>query len=246
MKAKSKVRAGSIPKKFDAKFLDWFRTAIERSWAGASAPTLAYYKKNNLGGIAWQKGTRFTNPLTSSQIESLEKEVGFAFPADYKFFLEHLHATNKPRTGAMFGEDGKLRAISKPGFRNWLTDGVAIDEATLAVFDGFLFDVEQSEVWSKRWGKRPTTKRAREKVLRAQFAKAPKLLPIFGHRFLLAEPNKIGNPVLSIHQTDIIVYGANLRDYLLREFHELLGVPAPKVAKWATDYTKIPFWGEFL
>lgn len=246
MTAKLKAKTNSIPRKFDEKFLSWFRAGMERSWASAKAPPLAYYKKNNLGGIAWQKGTRFANPLNASQIKTLEKEVGFAFPADYRLFLEHLHATNKARTGASFGENGNLTATKKPGFRDWLTESDAIDEATSSVFEGFIFDIEQSAVWSKRWGKRPTTKKAREKALRAQFAKAPKLIPIFGHRFLLAEPNKIGNPVFSIHQTDIIIYGANLRDCLLREFHQLLGVPAPRVTTWTNDYTKIPFWGEFL
>jgi hypothetical protein len=32
------------------------------------------------------------------------------------------------------------------------------------------------------------------------------------------EPSRPGNPVFSVHQTDIIHYGADLRDYLEREF----------------------------
>lgn len=33
-----------------------------------------------------------------------------------------------------------------------------------------------------------------------------------------AEPHLPGNPIFSVHQTDIIYYGIDLRDYLIHEF----------------------------
>lgn len=55
-------------------------------------------------------------------------------------------------------------------------------------------------------------------IARKDFETWPKLLPIFGHRFLAAEPCRRGNPIFSIMQTDIICYGANLAHYLMLEF----------------------------
>ena len=56
---------------------------------------------------------------------------------------------------------------------------------------------------------------------------APKLVPIIGHRYLLAEPCKAGNPILSIYQSDIIIYGVTLHNYFLTEFEDLTGVEHP-------------------
>lgn len=79
-------------------------------------------------------------------------------------------------------------------------------------------------------------------------AAAPTLIPITGHRYLLAEPCRVGNPVLSVYQADIISYGADLRRYLLIEFAGLLGIPRPNVIQQAGEadprLEDIPFWGE--
>ena len=48
---------------------------------------------------------------------------------------------------------------------------------------------------------------------------APRLIPVFGHRMMPAEPHQTENPVFSIHQADIICYGFDLADYLRREFN---------------------------
>ncbi|MFZ5439189.1 MAG: hypothetical protein ACOZQL_04230 [Myxococcota bacterium] len=53
---------------------------------------------------------------------------------------------------------------------------------------------------------------------RTLLAHAPKLVPVFGHRFLVTEPLRAGNPVLSVYQSDIIVYGNSLADDLAHEF----------------------------
>ena len=47
---------------------------------------------------------------------------------------------------------------------------------------------------------------------------APELIPIYGHRAIPAEPPEAGNPVFSIVQTDVMVYGSNLHEYLINEF----------------------------
>jgi len=52
-----------------------------------------------------------------------------------------------------------------------------------------------------------------------KIAEAPKLIPVYSHRFLPSEPLANGNPVLSVWQTDIIIYhGPDLESYFEREF----------------------------
>ena len=56
------------------------------------------------------------------------------------------------------------------------------------------------------------------RVAEQLIAAAPRLIPVYIHRMMPAEPHLPGNPVFSVHQTDIIVYGTDLRDYLVHEF----------------------------
>jgi hypothetical protein len=44
------------------------------------------------------------------------------------------------------------------------------------------------------------------------------MIPVYGHRYLPAGRATYGHPVLSIYQTDIIVYGTDLADYINHEF----------------------------
>jgi hypothetical protein len=52
---------------------------------------------------------------------------------------------------------------------------------------------------------------------------APGLIPIHGHRYLPTLPVEPGNPVLSVHQTDIICYGLNLEDDFANEYRCYFG-----------------------
>jgi hypothetical protein len=51
-----------------------------------------------------------------------------------------------------------------------------------------------------------------------QYDKAPILIPIYFHRYIPSEPYEKGNPVYSVHQTDIIYYGENLESYFQIQF----------------------------
>jgi hypothetical protein len=54
------------------------------------------------------------------------------------------------------------------------------------------------------------------------------------------EPHVRGNPVLSVHQTDIIYYGFNLTDYFYHEF------ALPGREPWPEVVRPIRFWASFL
>jgi hypothetical protein len=104
-------------------------------------------------------------------------------------------------------------------------------------FEGFLFDVERNGLWWPTWGPRPAEAAQRRDALRAVFATVPKLIPLFGHRYLPADPCEPGNPVFSVYQSDVIYYGADLQDWMQRERTGWDTVPWPPVKK-------IRFWSE--
>jgi hypothetical protein len=62
------------------------------------------------------------------------------------------------------------------------------------------------------------------------------LIPIYRHRMMPDEPLSPGNPVFSVHQTDIIHYGFDLADYLRCEFN------LPGREPWPTQVRTIRFW----
>jgi hypothetical protein len=104
-------------------------------------------------------------------------------------------------------------------FPNWR----ALDDPELETrldwpFDGIRFDIEHNSFWLPQWGQRPAELSSAIELARAAVAAAPRLIPVYSHRFLPAEPLESGNPVLSVYQTDIIYYGRDLRSYFAHEF----------------------------
>ena len=140
----------------------------------------------------------------------------------------------------------------RPSFYDWRRDDEALKGTFSLPLGGLLFDVEHADLWMKSWGERPKSRKARKQVLSKLVAAAPKLIPVYGHRYLLADPLEAGNPVLSVHQADIIVYGSNLRNYLFLELSDLLGIPQDEAAEVADEgvtleqIAAIPFWGELM
>ena len=103
----------------------------------------------------------------------------------------------------------------------------------------FHFDVINNGFWRPDWGERPDDPDDARGVVADQLARVPALIPIFIHRAIPNEPLEPGNPVFSVWQAvDMIVYGADLRRYLMHEFHD---VPDP-----ADPDRSIRFWTEML
>jgi len=76
--------------------------------------------------------------------------------------------------------------------------------------------------------------------LREVFNRAPKLIPLFGHRYIPEEPFESGNPVFSVYQTDVVHYGADLHDWLYRERHGSKSKPWPL----PNEIKYIPSWSD--
>jgi hypothetical protein len=269
----------SIPDGFGPEFLDWFRAQTEGYWASipeaTPEETLAQYAEWGVGGSSWQHGTKWLDGLSDEQIDAVEAQWGMRFPPNYRLFLRRLHTVNKLRRRAHYlGMDESpeskgqyLASVLVPkykqymvleegaSFYDWIHGEESIRDALERVVDGLAFDVEENNLWPESWGTKPDAAEEREQRVRELVAAAPKLIPVFGHRFLLAEPCEAGNPVFSIMQSDIIIYGADLRDYFLIEFaDELLALSPNDEAVKAAEarisdilrYESIPFWGELL
>jgi len=138
--------------------------------------------------------------LSLREIQLIEAELGFHFPDDFAFLLQN---------------------VRDPGsvLFPWSSfNKSAYDDAIRWVLEGIEFSVEADGFWQGRWGPRPQALPEALEIVRGDFATWPKLLPLYGHRFLAAEPCRSNNPVFSIMGTDIICYGANLAHYLMHEF----------------------------
>jgi hypothetical protein len=227
-------------------FLAWFRNATEASWARTDTPTLADFERTRTTGAVFQRGTRWSGGFTASEIARAEEKHRVLFPPDLRLFLETLGTTDRPRIGAGFDKRNRVVIVETSGFADWRR-GDEIRRARAWVVDGLLFDVEENALWLEAWPARPTDAEARSAIVRAAVTAAPPLLPLLGHRFLVGEPFRVGNPVLSVMQSDIIVYGGDLRDYLLTEFASCLCESPRHVDGDAHEKASAtPFWNEFI
>jgi len=165
--------------------------------------------------------------LTEVEFARVEEEFGFEFADDHRAFLATV-----------------LPVERHPGAHTWpdWRDG---DPAVLRAqldrpIDGVLFDVEHNRFWHRGWGERPADIGEALVTARKELAEVPRLVPVYGHRFLPAGRGTSGHPVMSIHQTDMIYYGADLADYIEREFGYV-----PNWTDWDPQAT-VPFWSDFL
>ena len=153
-----------------------------------------------------------------------------------------------------YGRRQDMVLTEEPSFYDWSRDLGAISGLLDWIVEGLEFDVECNGLWAPSWGEKPATLAEQTGRLRELVEEAPKLIPVYGHRCLVEKADDRGNPVLSIWQSDIIVYGNDLRDYLLHDFGYLLGLSDEMVdasrPAWSDDdvrrHEAIPFWGELL
>lgn len=162
----------------------------------------------------------WTSGYTQAELESAERRFGLRFPPD----LADLLRERRPTDGY-----------------DWRTDDGRIRQALRWPLEGLQFDVEHNALWWPEWGDRPATRGERAEALRAIVESAPRLVPIIGHRYIPETPHEAGNPVFSVMQSDIVYYGADLADYLRREFS-----PAPPRTPVERPRRRIPFWSDLV
>lgn len=179
---------------------------------------------NGLRGMAYQRGhIEFEPGLTDTEIGEIEERFNFRFPPDLSEFLQ---------AGLPYGE----------GFPDWRSN----DERSLRDWldlprDGVAFDVRSNGVWLPSWGPKPEESDQAERLINELVRAAPTLIPVYSHR-MIPEGPRAGNPVFSVHQTDIIVYGCNLASYLCNEFK----VATPTELNRGDKAQQIEFWSAIV
>jgi hypothetical protein len=166
-------------------------------------------------------GVKFADGLTDDEVRGVELRYGFRFPPDLREFLQ----------AGLPISDGfpDWRNGSPQDLQQWLDTPL----------DGILFDVQHNGFWLPEWGQRPVESDEAAVVVRQLVKDAPTLIPVCQHRMIPDRPHLAGNPVFSVHQTDIIYYGCDLRDYFL---HEFLCVNLGWWPMFANSIRKIEFW----
>jgi hypothetical protein len=164
--------------------------------------------------------------LTDREMAAVEATFGFEFADDHRAFL----AAALPVWTS--GHDDHPDKASW-GWPNWRDlDSEQLRRQVEWPRTAALTDIRNGH-WPDGWGKRPTDGEAAEGKAERLLARAPRLVPVYAHRYLPAGRATSGHAVLSVHHlTDIIVYGIDLPDYIDHEFRE------PEVTA--------PFWQAYV
>ncbi|MFG2976977.1 hypothetical protein ACGFYY_28810 [Streptomyces sp. NPDC048331] len=159
--------------------------------------------------------------LTERELDAVEARFGFTFSADHRVFL----AAGLPHGSRRW-----------PDWRNGDPEDLA--ERLSHPVEGVLFDVEHNDFWHPAWRPRPTGMPDALQIARSELATVPQLVPVYSHRYLPGTAGECGHPVLSVHQTDVIIYGNDLSDYVRHEFTGRASrVPA---------HSTVGFWSYFV
>jgi hypothetical protein len=151
------------------------------------------------------RDTRVEPGLLADELVCIEAKFAFRFPSDLADLLGAGLPTGErwPRwRAAIQGDDAATAQIY--AMLDWPREGMC-------------FDVEHAGSWDPSWGPRPASMQDSLRVASDAIRAAPVLIPVFGHRYLPAEPCEAGNPVFSVYQWDIIVYGRDLGSYFNAE-----------------------------
>ena len=168
--------------------------------------------------------------LTDAEFARIEQDYDFEFADDHRAFLAAGLPLNAPAPWR--------RRSPWPDWRDG--DPGDLRERLDWPVDGVLFDVERNALWHPSWGQRPAGTSEALRTARQHLSRALRMIPVFGHRYLPAGRGTYGHPVLSIYQSDIIVYGTDLAGYITCEFSRRL-----ISADWAPP-PMAPFWSDFL
>jgi hypothetical protein len=174
--------------------------------------------------------------LTDAEFARVERDCEFEFADDHRAFL----AAGLPVETRAPYERGNPWPDWRHGRRRDLREILG------QPVEGALFDVEYNALWHPSWGQRPAEISTALSTARRHLARAPKMIPVYGHRYLPAGRGTYGHPVLSIYQTDILMFGTDLADYIAIEFRRRSMIPDLTPPPGWTEPPMVPFWSDFL
>ena len=194
-------------------------------------------------------GVIFEEGLSEAEIRAAEAYCDIVFPADLRKFLqtalpvkhgfEYFTPWRRIDPSVASGEEDERDREGGPVLKQNLQE---------YYHEGFLYDVEFNDHWNESWPTKPESLDNAVSLAKGFLAdedRVPKLIPIYSHRCMASLPASAGagQPVLSIHQTDIIVYGNDLATYFANEFGFEPVRPIVNSDGWRIP---IPFWMDYL
>ncbi len=171
-----------------------------------------------------QNGIIIDSGLTDEEISIIENRYDISFPKSLKDFY---------KKGVPVSE----------GFVNWRDfSSENVEYIKNLIYSTFSDVSENAEdiYWNDEWGDEPEDTEEIAKIIKEKLKSAPKLIPIYSHRYVPMSTSD-NPPVISVHEIDIIYYGADLFDYFNIEFG--------KKKQSDIDFEniqKIPFWTEIM
>jgi hypothetical protein len=163
--------------------------------------------------------------LTDRELEGVQAKFGFEFADDHRAFL----SVALPVWTADHDDDPDKASWGWPNWRDLNSE--ALRRLVEWPATAALADIRDGH-WPDGWGRRPTAAEDVEGEAERMLARAPRMVPVYAHRYLPAGRGTWGHAVLSIHHlTDIVVYGLDLPDYIDHEFREPI--------------VTVPFWQKY-
>jgi hypothetical protein len=175
-------------------FLQDFKRETEAKWNGKPIDSAVY-------GFQIQSGTRWNLGLPESAILDYELALGLSFSEDFRILLGFMNGTDVP-TLNVFGSSGEA-SREAAGVYTYPRD-LGLVQSGAASVSSRLYREVLTRTLAEEGFHLPTN---------------ASLVPFYAHRFVVCIPGEANSPVLSIwDETDAIVYGRSLQDYLKVEF----------------------------
>jgi hypothetical protein len=180
---------------------------------------------NEIVELLAARGVTLDMGLAPDELHQIEEKYSIVFPDD----LRSLYRAALPISAGFPNWRDALKPIETSAFIDYLS-------APFAGVENTIDDVR----WPDEWGEEPADKGERDERILKELKQAPKLIPVFGHRYM-PSTHESDFPVISVSGWDIIYYGSNLREYFQIEFGNL---------KWGDmDFNhikEIPFWSNIM
>lgn len=160
----------------------------------------------------------FAPGLTVREVDQIEEEMRITFASEHRDLL---------MTALPIGDR----------WPNWRgSDPAELRSRLDWPIDGVVFDIHNNGFWPSTWGDRPAAPKDAEGLARSHLALVPQLVPIYSHRYLPEGSSYTPSPVFSVYQTDVVIYGDDLLDYVAHEFNAPPLHPAKR--------QHVPFWSD--